>query len=368
MNTTIKRFLIAVIVLVVVFLMARTKITQMLNSGIGGEKAGEVVRPNPQAQVLTVEAMVVSPERVDNKIAVTGSVVANENVEITSEISGKIIGIHFQEGQRVKKGELLISLNDDELKAQVEKLKYNRKLYQDTEFRQRKLLEREAISREEYEQALTVVNTNMADIKVVEAQLAKTKITAPFEGIIGLRKVSLGAYITPNDIITSLYNINPAKIEFSIPGKYNSQVSTGKEITFTVDGTDEIFSGKVYAVEPKIDERTRTLTMKALCPNPKGTLLPGQFAKVNLILQSIDNAIMLPSESVVPELNGHKVFVVKDGKVNSVPVEIGIRTDRAIQITSGLNRMDTVLTSGILQVRPGLPVTVTIIKDKTWQD
>jgi membrane fusion protein (multidrug efflux system) len=367
MNKFAKGTLIVVIVLVVAFLMARPKIMEFIDGEISSK--GSVESPaNSQAQILNVEAVIARPRRVDNKISVTGSVLANESVEITSEISGKIIGIHFQEGQEVKKGELLVSLNDDELKAQLEKLQYTQKLYRDTEFRQRKLLEREAISQEEYEQAITVVKTNTADIKIIEAQLAKTKITAPFDGVIGLRMVSLGAYVTSSQIISSLYSINPAKVEFSIPSKYSSMVSGGMPISFTTDGSAEIFKGNVYALEPQIEVRTRTLKLKAISPNPQSHLLPGQFARIELILQTLENAIMLPTESVIPELDGHKVFLKKDGKVNPVSVEVGIRTDREIQILSGVKEADTVLTSGSLQVRPGQPITVTINNNIAWQD
>ena len=357
------------IILVVAFLILRPQIMDYIKwTSQDSEQSLEQAPTQSRPQGLTVEGIIVSPRRVDSKITVTGSILANESVEITSEISGKITGIHFQEGQRVKKGELLVSLNDEELKAQLQKLQYNQKLYRDTEFRQRKLLEREAISQEEYERAVTVVKTNTADIQIVQAQLAKTKITAPFEGVIGLRMISLGAYITSNDVISTLYNIDPSKIEFSIPGKYSSMVSTDMPITFTTDGSAEVFKGKVYALEPQIDIKTRTLKLKAISPNPDNHLLPGQFARIELVLQTLEKAIMVPTESVIPELEGHKVFLKKQGRVSSVEVEVGIRTEREVQILSGINEQDTVLTSGILQVRPGQSINISINSNYTWQD
>ncbi len=314
--------------------------------------------PAPAREALTVDGLIVTHSNIDNQIFITGSILPNESVNITSEISGKIEKIHFQEGQHIRKGALLVDINDDELRAQLEKSKYNRKLYKDTEFRQRKLLQREAISREEYEQSLTELRTSNADIKILEAQIAKTKITAPFDGQFGLRLVSQGAYITPNQSITTLFNLDTAKIEFSIPGKYSRIMKRGKKINFTIDGIDDDFEGEVYAIEPQIDPTTRTLKMRAFSPNSEGLLLPGQFAKIQLILESLEDAIMVPTESVIPELNGHKIFVKSNGKVTSVKVEVGIRTARKIQITSGLNQSDTILTSGILQVRPGMPINI----------
>lgn len=314
--------------------------------------------PTPARKILTVDGLIVTHSSIDNQIFITGSILPNESVKITSEISGKIEKIHFREGQNITKGTLLVSINDDELRAKLEKSKYSRKLYSDTEFRQRQLLEREAISREEYEQSLTELRTSNADIKILEAQIAKTKITAPFDGQFGLRLVSQGAYITPNQSITTLFNLDTAKIEFSIPGKYSGIMEKGKKINFNIDGIDSDFEGEVYAIEPQIDPATRTLKMRAFSPNSKGLLLPGQFAKIRLILESLEDAIMVPTESVIPELNGHKIFVKSNGKVSSVNVEIGIRTARQIQITSGLNESDTILTSGILQVRPGMPINI----------
>ncbi len=357
MNKVIKRILTVVIVLVIVFLIAYPKLDLFSEStpqGPAGPPAGQ--------QTLTVDAKIVNTKSVDNRIAITGTILPNESVEITSEVSGKIEQIHFKEGQEVRKGDLLVSLDDNELRAQLEKLRYNQKLFEDTEYRQRQLLEREAISQEEYDQALTSLNTSKADIKVIEAQLEKTKIKAPFAGTIGLRQVSEGAYVTPSEIVTSLFSLNPAKIEFSIPGKYSSVAKIGTKISFEVDGSTQVFSGEVYAIEPQIDPKTRTLKLRATSTNRDGSLLPGQFARISLILESLDDAIMVPTESVIPELNGHKVYLKKDGKVKSSSVQVGLRTESEIQIIQGVTLADTILTSGILQVRPEMPIQVNIVE------
>jgi len=354
----VKRILTIIIIVVIVFLIARPKLDL-----ISKERESNPSQNNVVSKILTVDGLIVKSSNIDNKISITGSILPNESVSITSEVSGKIKKIYFQEGERVKQGTLLVSIDDEELKAQLEKFKYNKKLYEDTEFRQRRLLEREAISQEEYEQALTELNTSIADIKVLEVQISKTKLIAPFDGFIGLRQVSEGAYLTPNQTITSLFSLDPAKIEFSIPGKYSGVMKTGRKINFTIDGINQNFIGEVYAIEPQIDPQTRTLKMRALSANRDRILLPGQFAKIELILESLQDVIMVPTESVIPELNGHKIFVKSAGKVSSVKVEIGIRTERQIQIITGLNVADTILTSGILQVRTGMPINIRLTQE-----
>ncbi len=312
---------------------------------------------------LPVEVTIIKTGMLSNKVVVTGSVFANESLEIKGEISGKITNISFREGKRVSKGELLVQINDEEIEAQLEKQRHNQALYKSIEARQVKLLEKEAISQEEYDNALNRLKTTDADIKLLEAQLAKTKIRAPFNGIIGLRYVSEGAFISPNSVIATLYSVNPAKIEFSVAGRYSTQVKVGQKIKFKIENDDEELEGTVYAIEPQIDPNTRTLKVRALADNSKGLLLPGQFVRVELILETIDNAILIPSESVIPVMNGHKVYVKEGGKSKEVAVQTGIRTNLELEILSGLKTGDTLITTGLLQLRPGMAVEIVKIND-----
>lgn len=354
-----KQIITGSIIVVVIFLLALPKIGWFSDNNDGGDAKGN---PAPgRAPALPVEALVVKPGRLDNKLIVTGSILANESLELKSEISGKITGIAFEEGSRVKKGAVLVRINDEEVRAQLQKEKYNQKLNQDNEFRQRKLLEKDAISQEEYDNALNRLNTTKADVQVLEAQLAKTQIEAPFDGVIGLRYISEGAYISPNTIIATLYNNSPAKIEFAIPSRYSSLVSAGKEIYFRIENDTNRFYGKVYAIEPRIDPETRTLKLRALADNREGKLLPGQFVELELILGTSLNALLIPTEAVVPEQSGKKVFVLENGKVKEARIETGIRSDVSLEVLSGLEPNDTLLTTGILQLRPGMEVQVTKI-------
>ncbi|MDZ7604471.1 MAG: efflux RND transporter periplasmic adaptor subunit [Cyclobacteriaceae bacterium] len=355
MNKTVKRLLVIVIVLAVLGWIFYPKIRP-------GSDAEPLAQQPMQRPILPVDMTIATPRQMENTIKITGAVQANESVALSSEISGKIEKLLFKEGQRVKKGEALLTINDDEILAQVERLKFTQKLNEEIEFRQRQLLEKQAISREEYDIALTTLNTTQSDLKERVARLSKHRIVAPFNGIIGLRQVSEGSYITPNDLIANIYSIDPIKIEFSVPGKYSNMVNPGDKILFKVEASTEVFEGKIYAVEPKIDPQTRTLQIRAICENDDEVLIPGQFANIDYILDVLPDALLIPSEAVIPEMNSHKMFICKNGMATQVQVEIGLRTEKEVQVVSGIAPGDSVITTGILQMREGLKVSAGIIK------
>ena len=357
MNKLTKNILIGLIILVVAFLIVYPKLdlsggeTTAQAASAGGKQAGG---PLPVAVVVAV------PQRLENAILVTGSVLANESVQLSPELAGKITRINFEEGQFVKKGQPLVYLNNDELEARQERLNYTQTLFEQNEARQRKLLEREAISQEEYDIALNELNTSLADLKVVEAQLAKSVIRAPFSGMIGLRQVSEGSYVSPADPIATLVNINPVKIEFSVPERYANEVKVGNHVLFSrSEGAEKERVAEVYAVEPRVNTETRTLTMRALSENDARTLLPGMFVRIKLVLDVNESSLMVPAQSLIPEMEGYKVFVVENGSVVEKKVSTGIRTETSVEVTDGLSVGDSVLTTGILQVRTGRPVRVT---------
>lgn len=351
-----KRILTIVIIAAVIFLVALPKL------GLLNSKSREAAKAAAQAiasSKLMVEVILIKTARLDTKLVITGSILANESLELKSEVSGKITSINFKEGSFVKKGDLLVQINDEEIRALLEKQRFNQKLNRDIEFRQRQLLKKDALSQEEYDNALNRLNTTISDIKLLEAQLQKTKVVAPFDGVIGLRYVSNGAYIAPTTIIATLYNNTPAKIEFAVPSRYSSQIAAGKKIRFTIENdTSKVFDGDVYAIEPRIDPETRTLRLRALTDNSKGLLVPGQFVKVDLILGTNAAAILVPTEAIIPEQTGQKVYIVNQGKAKEIKVQTGIRTDRELEVVSGLSPGDTLITTGILQLRPDIPIQI----------
>ncbi|HEX9739150.1 MAG TPA: efflux RND transporter periplasmic adaptor subunit [Ignavibacteriaceae bacterium] len=349
MKNKLKLVIIIMVIVVVAVLIALPKLTSSDN------QTG--VQQNMNAS-LPVKAHIIKAETLANNVITSGSILANEEVELKSEESGKITNIYFREGSNVKKGDLLVKINDAELQAQHDKAKFNLKLLEDREYRQRVLLEREAISQEDYDVSLNEFNVVKAEIELVKAQIDKTEIRAPFDGVIGLKNVSEGSFVNTSTIIATLQNINPVKIDFSIPEKYAGNVKAGDPVNFKIVGRVEIYTGKVYAIEPKIDPLTRTLKIRALYSNPSKDIVPGSFADIELVLNKIDDALMVPTHSIVPELKGQKVFLYKNGHAVPQNVEIGIRTDQRVQITKGLNESDTLITSGILQIRPGMPVVI----------
>ncbi len=335
--------------------------TAVAPSAGSGTKVAGVMSATGGSPKAPVDIMVVNSQSLSDKILTTGTIIANEEVDIRSEVSGRVTAINFHEGQYVRKGSNLLRINDVDLQAQLQKLNFSKKLAETNEARQKKLLEKEAISRQEYDIVQTNLNSVLADIENLNAQLAKTIIHAPFDGTIGLRHISVGSYISPASPIATLTNMNPAKIDFSVPAKYARQVGRGSRVQFTVEGSNAQRIGTVYAVEPKVDPATRTLLLRAVSPNPNHALVPGSFARIELVLSARGNAISIPTEALIPEQNGQKVFVVRNHKAESVPVEIGLRTDRSVEIRKGLHTGDSLITSGIQLVKPGGEVEVRMV-------
>ncbi len=329
--------------------------TQM-NSG----KSDPANTPPKGMGEMRVNGIIVKSQAFTNALTISGSVEANEQIQIRTEIPGIIENIFFTEGTTINKGDLIIQLNDDELQARLQQALTQQKLAEENEGRAKQLLAKQAISQQEYDAILADLHSLQANTQLTRAQLSKTAIRAPFSGRIGLRNVSIGEYITSNMIIANLVDADPVKISFSIPEKYNHQVNKNNRIRFAIDGSKDTFQAKVYAIEPAIDIRTRTLSLKALADNKEGRLLPGTFAKIELPLTVIEDAILIPTEAIIPILNGKKVFIVRNGIAQGVEVETGTRTNESILINKGVSVGDTVLITGIMSLREGSPVKVTI--------
>jgi membrane fusion protein (multidrug efflux system) len=320
---------------------------------MNGPRSGRTGR-----QTLNVSGFLIKPTQLVDIYRSTGTLKPDEEVDLSFETSGKIVNINFTEGTRVKKGDLLAKINDRPLQAQLEKLLAQQTLSQAKEFRQKSLLDKDAISQESYDQIVTELKTIQADINLIKARIAETELRAPFDGVIGLRYVSEGSFTTSNTKIARLIKIKPIKLEFSVNERYADQIKKGFPVTFNIDGTTQNFDAAVYAVDPKIDQNTRTIMLRALYPNTEEELKPGRYAGVTLQLSKTDNAIAVPTEALVPEMDGEFVYVFRSGKAEIVKVETGLRTESLIQITHGLEFGDTLVTTGILQLRQGLPVVL----------
>lgn len=354
----IRTSITVVLIIVVLGIILYPKFKPMLKQDPGTQKgsAPRAAGMRGGGQPLYASGYVIVPTKMNELIYSTGSLIPDEEVELSFEAPGKVVGIFFSEGARVEKGKLLAKINDRPLQAQLLKLQAQRKLTEEREFRQRQLLDRDAISRESYDQVATELQSLDADIKLLEARISETELRAPFDGIIGLRLISEGAFATTQTKIVQLVKISPLKVEFSIPERYAGEVTPGFTISFVLDGDPKTYTASVYAVAPKVDVDTRTIVARALYPNQNEELKPGRFASVRALLSQIDNAVSIPSQAIIPEMEGEKVFIYKQGKAEEVKVTTGLRTESHIQIRNGLNFGDTLLTTAILQLRHGIPV------------
>ncbi len=321
--------------------------------------ADKVKSAQPRSkQALNINGVVIRPQILKDEVQIIGSLLPDEEVNLSFETSGKITEINFEEGSYVKKGQLLAKVNDRPLQAQLQRLVSQLKLAEDRVSRQSALLERDAVSKEAYEQVKTNLATLNADIDLVKANILQTELRAPFDGIIGLRQVSVGTYASPSTLVAKLTKISPLKVEFAVPERYASEVQMGAGLAFQLEGQLNTFHAKVYARESRIDPTTHTLTFRALYPNSNGKVLPGRYATINLEKNEIKDAIAIPSEAIVPEMGRDKVFLYKNGKAEPQEIITGIRTAGMVQVMNGLNVGDTIITSGTLQLRTGLPVTL----------
>ncbi len=307
---------------------------------------------------VTVNIMIVKDTAINNIIDVTGSIDANEKVNLVSQTAGNITGIYFNEGSKVQKGQLLVKVYNQDLEASLAQNQYQVSLAKQVEYRNKILLQKEAISQEEYDTSLTSLNSLKSAADVIKAQITRTEIRAPFSGTIGLRNVSPGSYLSPAAPIAQLVNIDPAKLTFSVPERYLSIIGVGSKVRFNVTSSLENFSGTVYAIEPSIDVNSRTITVRAKAPNPKGLLTAGAFAKINLTLDQIPKTILLPTQAVIPDLKSSLVYVYHNGVAITRPVKTDLRTDTKIQIIDGLKPGDSVVISGLIQMRPKVPLKI----------
>lgn len=314
--------------------------------------------PQGKGAANVVSAYVIKPEKLENVVYASGTILANEEVELKPEIAGKITQLLFKEGTSVLKGQLLVKINDADFQAQMKKLKLENELSETQLKRQQELVKISGISQQEFEIAQNATNTIKADIDYLKSQIEKTEIRAPFNGFIGLKNVSEGAYVTMAAVIANIQQVNPVKLDFSVSERYSDVVKKGDKVIFTIEGNNKKLEGEVFAIEPKIDMATRTLRVRAICPNNQGRVYPGAFARVQLSFDNIENAVMIPTEAIIPDLKGKKVYRIKDGKAEYVKVETGLRTESKIQITEGLTDGDTIVTTGIMQLKPGATVKI----------
>lgn len=319
-------------------------------------------KPKNTKKVLSVNAKIIKPHLLTDEIPVVGSLVPDEQVDLSFESAGKITDIFFEEGSFVKKGTLLAKINDSQLQAQLKRLEAQVPLAKERVYRQNALLQKDAVSKEALEIVKTELAALNADIEKIEAQIEMTELRAPFDGVIGLRQVSVGAYASPTTVIAKLTSFSPIKIEFSVAERYAGDIKKGTNLEFRVDGNLNTFKAQVYATEASLEAETRSLLVRARYANKDGELMPGHYADIRLKQKELHDAIAIPAEAIVPEMGKNKVFVYRSGKAEPVDVVTGIRTESEVQILDGLHEGDTILTSGTLQLRKGSAVNIAVFE------
>ncbi len=359
MNRRIKRILIAVIVVGAIcaayYRRENRGAEEIEENEITVEEiSGEEKRKN----ILNVNAIIIKPQLLVDEFNTTGVLLPDETVDLSFESQGKVVEINFTEGTSVKEGELLARINDSKLQAQRDRLTAQLKLATDRVYRQQTLLEHDAVSREALEQVQTDLAMLQADIDNIDAQIELTRLHAPFDGVVGLRQISVGQFAYPSTVVAQLTKNIPLKIEFSIPERYASYIGKGTNLTFQVEGELEDFAAQVYAAESAVDKDLHQYSMRALYPNKGGHLMPGRYALVKLKKDEISDAIAIPAEAIVPEMGKDKVFLYRSGKATPVEILSGIRSARNVQVLQGLSFGDTLIVSGTLQLRTGLEVTL----------
>lgn len=321
-------------------------------------KKEDATKPNGKPNILVAEAYVVHPQVFQTEYTASGTLLPNEEINILSEVAGRVTDIKFREGAAVTKGQVLVTLYNQDIKAQIQKLRAQRELQVKIRNRQQELLRIGGISQQDYETTGTQIASIDADIAYSEAQLRRTSIIAPFSGRIGTRNISVGAVVTPATVIATLQQTNVLKMDFAIPDQYREEIHPGKQVTFTITGSLDTFGGTIAAIDPSANTTTRTLKARAIVHNEKQKLTAGSFTHVSIPFEHNKNAILIPPQAIIPTNRDKQVAILEGGKAKMVVVTLGTRTNNMVEITSGLSTGDTIITTGLMQVKPGMKVKV----------
>lgn len=353
-----RKTLVIGVVITILLLLAIPKIWGLLRKTDPSSPVG-----SPRSQAIAVRYFVVHSKTIPENIATIGTILSNEEIEVRSEIVGKIQEILFTEGQRVSAGDLLVKINDEELQAQLLSARARKDLASMEEGRIRQLFEKNLASQRDFDAAVNSMKTADAAVQLTEAQIRKTSLRAPFPGRMSLRFVSVGSYVDATTLIATLHDDSKVKIDFTFPEKYAGKVKKGNVIGFTAGESRDKFSAAIYAITPKIDPATRTIRARALASNPRGALVPGGFATIEIPLRERPG-VAVPAYTVIPDMKAHKVLLCHNGRAEEKTVEVGVRNEKEVEILSGLAEGDTVIATGLLQIRPGAPVLLTEAVDQ----
>jgi membrane fusion protein (multidrug efflux system) len=313
----------------------------------------------PPRAAPPVETAMVEVGRVADEVEALGTLAANESVVIAPEIAGRVTRLGFKEGEAVKEGQELVVLDATILENEVKQAQANLDLAKDTYERARSLAQRGTGTQVALEQATATLAANEASIALARARLEKATIVAPFDGVVGLRSVGVGDFVAVGTNLITLTDIDPIKIDFRVPEIFLGQVRDGQTIEIRVDAIpDRTFTGQIYVIDPVVDVNGRAIRLRARAPNPDGALKPGLFARVTIVTDAREDALMVPEAAVMPAGTGKAVYVVDNGNARLTKVEIGKRLAGKVEITEGLKAGDRVVIAGQMRLRDGAPVDV----------
>lgn len=316
----------------------------------------------PSSAPMPVEGYVVTPTVLNANVLVAGTLLPFEQTEIHPEVAGKVVALTIKEGSFVKRGTLLVKLFDDDLKAQLNKYNVQLQIAEKTQQRQDELLKIGGISQQDFDLSILNVSTIKADMQILRAAINKTEIRAPFDGILGFKNISMGAYITPQTIITTISQVNKLKLEFSVPEKYTNKVKVGNFVSFTTETSAKKYSGRIIAMESAITQENRSLKIQAIVEHLDNDITAGGFANVDFNLGENANALMIPTQAIIPQARDKKVIVYRGGSADFNTITTGIRDSSKVEILSGLAIGDTIITTGLLSIKPGSKISISSYK------
>jgi len=349
MNKSIRNINYVIIICLTFILISCQGTKNEASQGPGG---------NPPPRVISVDGYIIFPNHLERAIQSTGTILPYESLDIRAERSGKLVMLNAPESSYVKAGHLLGKIDDSELIAQKEKLLVSLDYANSELERGEALVAIQGITTEEVDRLENQIKSIQSDIKILDVQIEKSKILAPFSGVLGLRRISQGAYITPADIIIDLQQTHKVRLDFDVPERYLNTVKANQKVSFGIAGSNETYDARVYAFSNEISPATRTFKVRAIADNGHGKLKPGQFSKVNLVTGFTDEAMMIPTDAIVPVLDGKQVFVYKSGRVSVHLVETNLRKEGLVEVTSGVSMGDTIIMSALLSIIDGAPVEI----------
>jgi membrane fusion protein (multidrug efflux system) len=309
--------------------------------------------PKQQAPVSFIEGFIVKPSVINEAISISGTLIPFEETSLMPEVAGRVVMINLPEGQFVKKGTLLVKIFDGDLQANLKKSQTQLEIAEQTLKRQSELIKIDGISQLEYDQTRLQVTSIKDDIELLKVQIGKTEVVAPYDGVIGLKNISPGAQVTPSTTLVTIRMKDKLKLDFAVPEKYSQSIKPGLKVMFSVHGDDKKYEAEVIASEEGIETVTRNLRVRAVVNKVSPSLVPGAFANVELRLNENKNALMIPTQAIIPMERNKQVIISDGSKAKFITVKTGIRTASQIEILEGINEGDTVVTTGILFIKPG---------------